>query len=75
MNTVTTRITVKVVTGETFRSGWLKETPEALEEIRYVLSSVSGMETFDINTARGRKVYINPAHIVYSYVETRSRAQ
>ena len=68
---VNTRITVKVTTGETFHTGWAKETPESLEEIRYLLSMVSDMEKFDITTAKGRKIYINPAHIVYSYVETK----
>ena len=68
---VNTRITVKVTTGETFHTDWSRETPESLEEIRYLLSMVSDMEKFDITTAGGRKIYINPAHIVYSYVETK----
>lgn len=68
---VNTRITVKVITDETFHTGWAKETPESLEEIRYLLSMVSDMEKVDITTAGGRKIYINPAHIVYSYVETK----
>lgn len=68
---VNTRITVKVITGEIFHTGWSKETPETLEKLRYLLSRVSDTSTFDITTAGGRKVYINPAHIVYSYVETK----
>lgn len=71
MSTVTARITVKVVTGDVFRADWMVGTPEALENVRSALSQVSGMETFDITTAGGRKIYINPAHIVYSYVETK----
>lgn len=68
---VDARITVKVITGETFHTDWARETPEALEEVQGFLSRVSDMNKFDITTAKGRKVYINPAHIVYSYVETK----
>lgn len=68
---VNARITVKVITGETFRTGWARVTPEALEDLRHLLSRVSDMNKFDITTAGGRKIYINPAHIVYSYVETK----
>lgn len=68
---VNARITVKVITDETFRTDWSEETPETLEDLRHLLSRVSDMEKFYITTAGGRKVYINPAHIVYSYVETK----
>lgn len=67
---VNARITVKVITGETFRTAWTKETPEAREKVQGFLSRVSDMSKFDITTSKGLKVYINPAHIVYSYVET-----
>lgn len=71
MDTVTARVTVKVVTGETFLSSWSEESPETWEEVRRFLSGMTHLDQFDITTADGTKIFINPAHIVYAYVETK----
>ncbi len=70
MSNVLGRITVKVVTGDVFRSSWSEETAEAEEYAREVLSRVSEMGKFEIESDTGYTVYINPAHIVYAYLET-----
>lgn len=64
------RITVQVSTGDIFRSEWREDTAASAEEVRGYLSRVSDMRNFDIETDKGYTVYINPAHIVYAYVET-----
>lgn len=69
MSNVLGRITVQVSTGETFHSAWREETAEAEEYAREVLSRVSDMGKFEIESDKGYTVYINPAHIVYAYLE------
>lgn len=63
------RITVQVSTGDIFRSEWREDTAASAEEVRGYLSRVSDMRNFDIETDKGYTVYINPEHIVYTYVE------
>lgn len=63
------RITVQVSTGDIFRTEWREDTAACVEEIRGYLSRVSDMRNFDIETDKGYAVYINPEHIVYTYVE------
>lgn len=69
MNTVLGRITVKVATGDVFRTTWREDTAEIAEDVRYLLSRLSDLDKFDMETEDGYTVYINPAHIVYAYLE------
>lgn len=71
MNTVDFMITVKLITGQYFCTDWSQETPEALEVIREALYNVGEMGKFKLTTCEGYTLYINPAHIVYAYVETK----
>ena len=68
-NKVTARITVKVSTGDVFRTHWREETADIAEEVTEFLSRISEMTKFEIEDEDGRTVYINPAHIVYAYLE------
>lgn len=70
MTTIKGRITVKVVTGETFQTSWSEESAEAEDAVRDFLSRISEMTKLDIETEDGLKIYINPAHVVYAYLET-----
>ena len=70
MSTITGRITVKVVTGDVFRTAWREETAEIAEDVREFLSRISEMNKFEIATEDGYTVYLNPSNIVYAYMET-----
>lgn len=70
MNTIMGRVTVKVVTGDIFRTHWREETADIAEEVTEFLSRISEMNKFEIESDKGYTVYINPAHIVYAYMET-----
>lgn len=70
MSNVLGRITVQVSTGDIFRSEWREDTAEAEEDVRDFLVRVSDMRQFEIESDKGYTVYINPAHIVYAYMET-----
>lgn len=69
MNTIKGRITVKVVTGETFQTSWSEGPAESEDEVRDFLSRISEMTKLDIETEDGLKIYLNPEHVVYAYLE------
>lgn len=69
MKPIKGRITVQVSTGEIFRSDWREDTAAAVADIPEVLSRIGDMKNFQIESDKGYTVYINPAHIVYAYLE------
>ena len=71
MDKVPIRMTVKVLTGETFSTDWTEAAPEELEFLQEYLSKIHTMSKFSITTADEDRIHINPSHIVYSYTETK----